>query len=116
MPEVSDLSRHFHLITTKSSLFPSQKSCPNCGPDSVFETDTTAGHVLYVNPLISPTIRMRADGHHRRCQTCGYIVESGILVSEVGFSEGAGGRVHVQGAFVSHHSSKLATGSQADLV
>jgi hypothetical protein len=40
-----------------------------------------------------------------RCQECGYIAEENILVSEVGFAEGAGGRVHVQGAFVSHGSS-----------
>lgn len=33
------------------------------------------------------------------------IVERGILVSEVGFTEGGGGRMHVQGAFVGHHAS-----------
>lgn len=44
----------------------------------------------------------------RRCQTCGYIVEEGILVSEVGFAEGSGGRVHVQGTFVSTFSSESA--------
>jgi len=44
-----------------------------------------------------------------RCQECGYIAEENILVSEVGFAEGAGGRVHVQGAFVSHGSSMSTT-------
>nr|XP_019009936.1 uncharacterized protein I206_05498 [Kwoniella pini CBS 10737]OCF48717.1 hypothetical protein I206_05498 [Kwoniella pini CBS 10737] len=34
------------------------------------------------------------------CTNCGTIVEEGILVQEVGFAEGSGGRVHVQGAFI----------------
>lgn len=42
-----------------------------------------------------------------RCQACGLELEGGILVSEIGFSEGAGGRIHVQGTFVSHHASEL---------
>ncbi|ORX39134.1 hypothetical protein BD324DRAFT_577073 [Kockovaella imperatae] len=42
-----------------------------------------------------------------RCQECGRIVEEGILMSEVGFSEGAGGRVHVQGTFVSNFSTGI---------
>ena len=39
---------------------------------------------------------------------CFSIVEENILVSEVGFAEGSGGRMHVQGTFVSHGASKLA--------
>ena len=43
----------------------------------------------------------------RRCNQCYAIVEEGILVSEVGFAEGSGGRMHVQGTFVSHGASEL---------
>lgn len=43
-----------------------------------------------------------------RCQRCGQIVEEGILVSEVGFAESAGGRVHVQGTFVSNYATGVA--------
>lgn len=35
-------------------------------------------------------------------------MEEGILVSEVGFAESAGGRMHVQGAFVAHHATGIA--------
>ncbi|CAK9781462.1 hypothetical protein CC85DRAFT_282717 [Cutaneotrichosporon oleaginosum] len=43
------------------------------------------------------------------CQSCGLELEQGILVSEVGFTEGSGGRMHVQGTFVSHHSTGINT-------
>ncbi|KAK8843971.1 hypothetical protein IAR55_006763 [Kwoniella newhampshirensis] len=61
------------------------KRCPNCGPDSNLQTDFSAGNVV--------------------CYNCGQIVEEGLLVSEVGFAESAGGRVHVQGAFVSNYAT-----------
>ncbi|RSH95233.1 transcription factor TFIIIB subunit brf1 [Saitozyma podzolica] len=63
------------------------KVCTQCASPDLF-TDYTAGNIL--------------------CQTCGYIVEEGILVSEVGFAEGSGGRVHVQGTFVSTFSTGIA--------
>ncbi|WWD21374.1 hypothetical protein CI109_105859 [Kwoniella shandongensis] len=64
------------------------KRCPNCGPNSDLQTDYSAGNVV--------------------CYNCGQIVEEGILVSEVGFAESAGGRVHVQGAFVSNYATGVA--------
>ncbi|WVR08952.1 hypothetical protein IAU60_006011 [Kwoniella sp. DSM 27419] len=64
------------------------KRCPLCGPDGNLQTDYSAGNVV--------------------CWTCGQIVEEGILVSEVGFAESAGGRVHVQGAFISHNATGFA--------
>ncbi|WVO15523.1 hypothetical protein L204_103182 [Cryptococcus depauperatus] len=63
----------------------SVKRCPFCGPHGDLETDQSAGNVV--------------------CQRCGSIVEEGILVSEIGFAESAGGRVHVQGTFVSNYST-----------
>ncbi|KAI9636774.1 putative transcription factor iiib 70 kd subunit [Dioszegia hungarica] len=62
---------------------PAQKSCPTCGSTQL-ETDYNLGQVA--------------------CGQCGHVVESGILVSEVGFAEGSGGRTHVAGTFVSNYS------------
>ncbi|OXC64845.1 hypothetical protein AYX13_05912 [Cryptococcus neoformans] len=66
----------------------SVQRCPQCGPDGQLETDLSAGNIV--------------------CQRCGQIVEEGILVSEVGFAESAGGRVHVQGTFVSNYATGVA--------
>ncbi|BEI85205.1 hypothetical protein CcaverHIS002_0506060 [Cutaneotrichosporon cavernicola] len=62
------------------------KQCPSCGGREI-ATDYALGVVL--------------------CQSCGLELEKGILVSEVGFTEGAGGRMHVQGTFVSNHSTGI---------
>ncbi|OCF42974.1 transcription factor IIIB 90 kDa subunit [Kwoniella heveanensis CBS 569] len=65
----------------------SVKRCRNCG-GTTLETDYSRGNVI--------------------CLECGQILEEGILVSEVGFAESAGGRVHVQGAFISHNATGFA--------
>ncbi|WVQ93112.1 hypothetical protein IAU59_000176 [Kwoniella sp. CBS 9459] len=65
----------------------SVKRCRYCGGTSL-ETDYSRGNVI--------------------CLECGQILEEGILVSEVGFAESAGGRVHVQGAFISHNATGFA--------
>ncbi|ORY33138.1 hypothetical protein BCR39DRAFT_521422 [Naematelia encephala] len=62
------------------------KLCPHCrAPSTGFETDYSTGDIV--------------------CTNCSGVVESGILVSEVGFAEGSGGRVHVQGTFVAHNAT-----------
>ncbi|WWC63926.1 uncharacterized protein I303_106531 [Kwoniella dejecticola CBS 10117] len=66
----------------------STKVCPNCRVAGETLTDLAAGNVV--------------------CQNCGVIVESGILVQEVGFAEGSGGRVHVQGSFVARNQTGFA--------
>ncbi|WVQ81105.1 hypothetical protein IAT38_003227 [Cryptococcus sp. DSM 104549] len=63
------------------------KICTNCKSNKLV-TDYSAGNVV--------------------CTDCGQIDEENILVSEVGFAEGSGGRVHVQGAFVSNHATGVA--------
>ncbi|WVF65439.1 hypothetical protein IAT40_000166 [Kwoniella sp. CBS 6097] len=65
----------------------SVKRCRYCG-GTTLETDYSRGNVI--------------------CLECGQILEEGILVSEVGFAESAGGRVHVQGAFISHNATGFA--------
>lgn len=64
------------------------KQCPSCGSREI-ATDYALGVVL--------------------CQSCGLELEKDILVSEVGFTEGAGGRMHVQGTFVSNTSTGINT-------
>ncbi|ODO09502.1 hypothetical protein I350_03103 [Cryptococcus amylolentus CBS 6273] len=66
----------------------SVKQCPQCGPHGELVTDQSAGNVV--------------------CMSCGQIIEEGILVSEVGFAEGSGGRISVQGTFVSNYATGVA--------
>ncbi|EIW66086.1 hypothetical protein TREMEDRAFT_35498, partial [Tremella mesenterica DSM 1558] len=62
--------------------------CPLCRSTGPFETNLSAGTTI--------------------CGSCYTIVEQGILVSEIGFGESAGGRVHVQGQFVSRFATGIA--------
>ncbi|WWC91098.1 uncharacterized protein L201_006039 [Kwoniella dendrophila CBS 6074] len=66
----------------------SSKICRICGPNPPLDTDYSRGTIT--------------------CQSCGTILEEGILVSEVGFAEGSGGRVHIQGAFVGRNQTGFA--------
>ncbi|KAL7418455.1 transcription factor TFIIIB subunit brf1 [Cryptotrichosporon argae] len=67
--------------------------CPLCGPDGNVIADHAAGNTF--------------------CTECGTIVDNNIYVSEVGFAEGAGGRMHQQGTTIGFNATGV-TGSRGN--
>jgi hypothetical protein len=116
-PRINNVRHHAAPSIREKTLTPHRKSAPSVRVPTCSRITRRAISCEWSISLIT-TITAPLAWYHRphpdhvpdprRCQTCGYIVEEGILVSEVGFAEGSGGRVHVQGTFVSTFSSESA--------